>query len=71
MDVDLLIESNTENASATDQILQNTESLDMISIPVEKYNSLLQSLKRTDDRAKEAEEQLQQVLQDLSQMRRV
>ena len=71
MDVDLLIENNIEKVSATEQILQNTESLDMISIPVEKYNSLLQRLKQTDDRVKEAEEQLQQVLQDLNQMRRV
>ena len=71
MDVNLFIESNTEKASATDQILQNAESCDMISIPVKKYNSLLQSLKQTDDRAKEAEEQLQQALLDLHQMRQV
>ena len=43
----------------------------MISIPVKKYNSLLQSLKQTDDRAKEAEEQLQQALLDVHQMRQV
>ena len=71
MDVDLIIESNTEKVSATDQILQNTECCDMISVPVIKYNSLLQSLKQTDDRAKEAEEQLQQALLDLRQMRQV
>ena len=71
MDVDLMIESNAEKVSTTGQILQNTESCDMISIPIKKYNSLLQSLKQTDDRAKEAEEQLQQALQDLRQMRQV
>ena len=69
MDVNLFIEKSSNNVNLTTQMPENEEENEMVSLPIQKYTSLLQKLKEAEDRTKETEEELQQALNDLQQMR--
>ena len=66
MDVEFIPEHKTDGASGTEE---NGETCDVISVPIQKYRTLMNNLKTADDRVKEAEDKLQQAVQDLHQMR--
>ena len=68
MDVNLFIEESSNNVNLTTQMPEIEES-EMVSLPIQKFTSLLQKLKEAEDRTKETEEELRQALNDLQQMR--
>ena len=69
MDVNLLRNRNADNVELAVQISENVEDNEMVPLPVQEFTSLLQKLKQAENRAKETEEELQQALHDLQQIR--